>query len=392
MVVTIVGISALLAVRIQSRSASMTSELAEARNYAYSAIELGLLWINQDSNWRSNYPNIAWLSGQPIGRGTMTLVVTDPADGDLTDSEYDPVILTGMGVCGIARHKTQLTLVANVQPLEALNTCLHSGESVTVKSDRWITVVQGALSANGVLQNDGTIDGDVEAGSINHFGTITGTVTVPCPAKRPPAADVFQTYQSKATTILVSGTIQGKVISPQHNPWGQPNPDGVYFIDSTGSDLKIKGTRIYGTLLVRTGNKKLIIEDTVLLQNYRCDYPTLIVDGNVELSFDSANSNLSEQRWNTNFNPLYCPYQGGWDVDKLDEYPNEIQGLVHVTGELVMKNTARIHGLVICEGSVTCDGYNRIIHMPSLYTNPPQGYTFVDGMKISRGSWKRHVD
>ena len=48
--------------------------------------------------------------------------------------------------------------------------------------------------------------------------------------------------------------------------------------------------------------------------------------------------------------------------------------------------------LVIIGGPVSFEELNQIIHNPSLYASPPEGYTFVDGMKISPDSWKQVVD
>lgn len=93
-----------------------------------------------------------------------------------------------------------------------------------------------------------------------------------------------------------------------------------------------------------------------------------------------------------NYNPPGAPYQGQSDSDMMDEYPNEVEGLVHVTGFLKLSNTALVRGAIICEGSVECASKNTVIHNPSLYTIPPEGYTYVDGMKVSPESYQQVVD
>lgn len=392
LLVTIIGLAALAGVRLQTRSAQRDADYVEARYAAASAVELGLLYV-QDPNWRSQWPNGAWLSDKPLGDAIFTLAGIDPGDGDLTDSEYEPLVLTGIGTKGIARYKTQLTLVPVVQPLEALNTCAHAAGMLKIKAGDMVAAVGAPVSTNDVLDNDNLIDGDADASSIDSTGTITGTLTVPAPAKPLPDSNVLTDYIGRATSIPGIVLIDKKVLTPTSSPWGAADPNGLYFIDTGGNDLAIKDSRIYGTLVVRTGSgKKVLIDNAVFLQNYRSDYPVLIVDGNLEIKNNSCDYPLSETSASTNFNPVGAPYEGQWDDDMVDEYPNEIRGLIHVKGYVTLFDNARIVGTILCEGPATIDSENTIIHDPTLYANPPQGYTFVEGMKVSPGSRRQLVD
>ena len=390
--VTVIGLAALAAVRIQTRSALRAQDCAEARNCAVSAVELGLLFVTQDPNWRDNWTNGFWLSDKHLGDATFTLEGIDPQDGDLTDSEYQPLILTGTGTKGIARHKTQVTLVAVIKPLEALNSCLHAAGTVTVVSGKSIAVSGAALSTNTTLDNAGTITGDAEAGTVAQTGTITGTLTVPADPKQMPEATVVSDYVGRATVIPYTGTIDKQVLSPGSNPWGTPDPNGMYFLDTHGQAVLIRNSRIHGTLIVDTGGNTLTLDNAVLLHPYRSDCPVLIVNGNAELKFRSGTLSLSESAQATNFNPFGASYEDVWDDDMLDEYPNEIRGLIHVTGALDLQDTARVVGVIICQGAVTCEGFNSITHDPDLYATPPEGYTCVERMTVSPGSWKQVVD
>jgi hypothetical protein len=392
MMVTIIGLASMFAVRVQRRSAEMTKDCAEARLCAESAVELGLLFV-KDQNWRSTWPNGTWLSDQQLGSGSFTLAGIDPRDSDLADSRLEPLVLTGTGAKGLARHKTQLVLVPVIKPLEALNTCLHASGLIHVRGGRRITAFGAPISTNGNLDNEGTIAGDAEALVVVRAGIITGTLTVPAPGKNMPDSQLISDYISKATVVPFTDMIDNRVLAPSYNPWGPTNPDGVYFIDTGNNDLTIKNSRIHGTLIVRTAGKTLKLEEAVLMENYRSDYPVLIVDGKAEIKYKSAEKTLSETARATNYNPPWAPYEGQWDFDQFDEYPNEIRGLVHVRGELKLLETARIRGAVICEGMVTCDGANNpITHDARLYASPPEGYTYVAGMKISPGSYKQVVE
>ena len=168
------------------------------------------------------------------------------------------------------------------------------------------------------ILNEGVIYGDAEARStITNLGTIIGTQTVPVPDKAMPAATVVADYIVLATPItygmVVGGVIDKQVLSPGNNPWGATDPDGVYYIDTLGGDLTIRASRIHGTLIVKCGAGTVRLETAALLHPYRTDYPTLIVDGDLEVLLDSGDIPLSEAQWEISFNPIGTPYEGAAD-------------------------------------------------------------------------------
>lgn len=392
LLVAVLGLGSLLAVRLQVRSALLDRESAQARLCAASAVEIGLFRVKQDVNWRTTWSNGVWLQDKSLGGGRFTLEGIDPVDGVLGDSLYEPLVLTGIGTRGAARHKTQVTLTPVVKPLAALGTCLHASGRITVNGSRQITVVGAPLSTNGQLANSGTVDGDVEAYSISPAGAITGTRTVPAANKPMPAASLIAAYAAKATKIAYSGTIDKAVLGPGCNPWGSTDPNGLYVLDTGGTAVTIKNTRIYGTLIVKAGTQSVILDGAMFCQSCSPRLPVLLVEGNLILKCTSAGTTLSESVNAKNYNPTGAPYGGVCDSDTSDTYPNEIRGLIHISGSLVFQNTARIVGAIVCEGTVTCDGANTIVHDASLCTCPPDGYTYVDRMSISPGSWRQVVD
>ena len=109
MLIAVIGVSALMAARIQLRSAGGTGDSTAARLYAQSAIELGLAMIQQDTAWRSNLGSDDWFTDQPIGTGTMSLEgdIVGDEDGNLKN---DSLLLIGIGVHGQATHRIEVTL------------------------------------------------------------------------------------------------------------------------------------------------------------------------------------------------------------------------------------------------------------------------------------------
>ena len=394
-IVATMGLGALLAIRAQARSAAALADAAEARQYALNAIELGRLWIRKDAQWRTNRTSGAWITQQAFGDGTFSLEVTDPVDGNLANRPHDPVVFKATGIKGQARQMIQVTLSANPVPLPALQYALHTGGELHVKSAKTLTATSATVSTNGALKNEGTVAGNVEAASASQTGTVTGSLILGAATKTFPDSSVRDLYANLGTLIAPGNTIEKQVLSPGRNPWGTTNPDGVYVI-RTNSDLTIKNTRIYGTLVVICPGNTVTFTGAVLIQPVRTDYPTLIVHGNANFLYSSDGATLSEPTTGVNFNPSDTPYEDQSDADTADVYPSEIQGLVHVTGTTTIKNTALIRGLLLCESSLSSDAVVsedcQIVYDSSLYSSPPQGYTTEVKMIPQSGSWKQMVD
>src|SRR5688572_21182618 len=71
------GLAALTATRIERKNLAGTTDFAEARIYARSAVELALHTMSTDPDWRTTKPNGAWRTNQNIATGKYTLEVND---------------------------------------------------------------------------------------------------------------------------------------------------------------------------------------------------------------------------------------------------------------------------------------------------------------------------
>ena len=393
-IVGIVAISGAAFVRVQGRASQSQRDWANARVHAVTAIEAGCYVIDTNPTWRDGvggpgYYNL-WIM---IGGGWAKMDLVDPVDGDLTNNETDDVVIVGLGEHGAAAHKIEVTVQTLTLPLDALSTCLHAAGEIEVKGGCILTVQDAPLSTNGNLRIDEMVVGDAEGLTRSGGGTITGTTTLGADPKPFPPASVIDDYIAKAVPLGDPGsTIEKLVLSPGSNPWGAVDAEGVYFIDTGGGNLTIKGIRLWGTLIVRTGGGKVTIDDAAFMEPFRDDYPVLIIDGGLKVQIKNAQGTVDEANWSTNFNPAGSPYLGTSDSDQLDSYPNEIRGLVHVTGTFELDQSPVINGAVICESNVTCHSSDSlIVHDPGLLTNPPEGYAYYN-TQIKPGSWKQVVD
>lgn len=387
--VTTISLGSLLAVRAQSSAGAAERDVAQARLIAGSAIELGLMAIGRRHDWRTALPHGPWASGVPLGTGTYTLGVMDPTDGDLADSNFDPLVMTAVGMHGAAQYFLSVRLAPPTQPLDLLRTAAHAEGSILVSSAA-VTASGGPLSTNGNAQISSTLMGDLEAGSVSGGGSVSGKASVPADAKTAPPATVLTDYSSGATLIVPGVTIERTVLGPGVNPWGSPNANGAYRITSS-SDLTIRNMRLHGTLIIRAPGRTVTIEGTVLMQPYRSDYPTLMIDAaRVELNFDSR-ARLSEYALTVNFNPSTLPYLGASDGDSIDLYPSEIQGLIHVVGDVRIRGPARTRGVLFCSGTLEIEAAAHLICDARFLASPPAGYTEAGPMRADPGSWTRVV-
>jgi hypothetical protein len=289
----------------------------------------------------------------------------------------------------------RVTLIPEEQPLDVLDTTIHAGQTLQITSSANLSVSGAPASTSGNLQNDGTLSGDVEAATQTGGGSATGQSTIPAPSKPLPSVSVVSMYQGVATTLPWSGNMTQKVIAPGFNDYGGGlNTNGVYYLDTSGNDLAITNTRISGTLVINAPGKKVTISDKALLQNFKSDYPVLIINGNASFEFTGAAANgLSESAQGRNYNPAGAAYAGQTDADTTDTYPSEIAGLVHVLGNVDLKSApARFRGTIVAHGNVVVSHQPNITYLTSMSGDPPWGYVSYATLNVSQGSWRRGVE
>ncbi len=396
-IVTVIGLASMAAWRVQGAAANAAVDSAEAKLYAEAAVDDAAYCINTDPSWRTNRSQGAWRTNVAFAHGACSISGVDPVDGDFTNRPYDPVVLTCTGNKGNATHITTVTLQPQGVPIPALAMALHTAGQIRINGGT-LTATGAPVSTNACLRLDGNITGSAQCllsvSALLGTGTVSGGITFLAPAKAMPPSGILAMYKNLATAIAPGSTMSKQVLAPGVNTIGGGlNADGLYYI-STSSDLAISNCRINGTLVIDCPGKTVTISSTVFMSPARPDYPVLIVNG--MLTIQTTGAALSEVTNSTNFNPAGAPYQGVADSDMLDTYPGEIQGLVHCTDKLTITGSSIIRGAVICESTdgtqaVYTDNTPQIIYDPTLFTNPPMGYTSGINMKVVPGSWRQTV-
>ncbi len=102
MIVTVIGLSALLGTRVELRTAGLTEAATQARYSAASGLELVLLRIATDPKWRTTYSNDTWTAEETILDVAFSFKLVDEQDGDLANDLTQPVRLFAKAIVGDA--------------------------------------------------------------------------------------------------------------------------------------------------------------------------------------------------------------------------------------------------------------------------------------------------
>jgi hypothetical protein len=214
-----------------------------------------------------------------------------------------------------------------------------------------------------------------------------------------PDATVFDSY-ILGTAIAISSiptsqgvrTIENKLLSPGINPYGSgvKNANGIYVIDCQSGNLRIRNSRIVGTLVILNPGV-FSVQQAVNWEPAIANYPSLLVRGNAELAFTNSPL-LSESSLSFNFNPAHTPYAGGWNINTTDSYPSVMKGLIYASGNVTTKNSVTIDGVLVIGTTLSAANALSLSYLSSFYDNPPPGFGGAPEMVVSPGTWKQLVD
>ena len=201
MIIALLGMCALIGQRIENRLVVASSDIRQAQLNASTAIELAILAMKQDTNWRTTYTSGNWFTNRNTGIGSCTANVVDPLDSNLTNNPDDPVIVTGIGYSGGAEQRMQVTVDPKKTPYTCLRSAISTGGTITLSGDTLRT--NGLTTPNQISATTSQVYGKVEATSISG-STYNSTTTTVTSDKRPTMPDwtaVFNYYRTNGTQI-----------------------------------------------------------------------------------------------------------------------------------------------------------------------------------------------
>ncbi len=110
LLVATIGISSLMAARVQLRATSSARDKVKSRELARTAIDRGLWEVQNNAlGWRGVLAS-GVLTNVSFGGGSFTLVASDLVDGNVLNNTTDPVLLFGVGDSGQARFMLYVML------------------------------------------------------------------------------------------------------------------------------------------------------------------------------------------------------------------------------------------------------------------------------------------
>jgi hypothetical protein len=204
LVVAMLGLAAVMGQRIQNRMLVAAGQIRQAQLNANSAVELALLKMKQDTNWRTNYSNGNWFTIDGGVAGTCVASVTDPVDGNLANSTDGPVVVLGIGTNGQAEQRVEVTVDPRKSSLSCLDSAIAVGNEIDLSGDTLRT--DGTINATTIDASSSQVYGTVKAVTISG-STYQGTTTTISSQEKPTMptwSSVFNYYRTNGTQIPIS--------------------------------------------------------------------------------------------------------------------------------------------------------------------------------------------
>jgi Carbohydrate binding domain len=201
LIVSLLALSALALQRLQNKSLLATADIRQAQLNAESAVELGLLAMKQDPNWRTTYTSGHWIVNRALTAGTCSLDGTDPVDGNLANNTTDSVVFTGIGDSGTAEQRVQVAIDPRSQPLSCLRSGLAVGHALTLTN----TVLRSSapITVSSVSSTNSTVYGNVQGVTVSgstYTGTTAQVSTNQLPTM-PTWSSLFDYYKTNGTQL-----------------------------------------------------------------------------------------------------------------------------------------------------------------------------------------------
>ncbi|MEO0531910.1 MAG: hypothetical protein AAF266_15250 [Planctomycetota bacterium] len=403
MIVCMVALTTSLTGRLQLRSNQRQGTQVRAQLAAQSGVEFALNWMNRNSDWRTVLTNGVDRAEAGTFGGRFLWRVTD-ADGDLADDARDHAVLHVTGYDSV-RKLSAYAIEVDIEPAGRALTCLESSIHVNVLASisRDASVSgTGIISANEEINGGGnraSIDLDAEAVWKLLGGQYNGNETEGVPAREMPSEHVFDWYVERGTEIKLadipfsfgSYRFDLQLLSRELNPFGSPDPNGIYWVDCQNNPIDLKWSRFLGTLVLLNAGTSVSYTDVAVYQAAAMNYPALMVQGDLSIDLRSpiTGQELREQ-WIFNYNPDGIPYEGESDSDRTDNRPARIDGIVYATGTITVTDNAIFQGNLIAENLVVNDGRALTVeYRDYAYNYPPPGFSAGQGVRLLPGTFRR---
>ncbi len=118
LLVTVIGITSLELQYTLSDTAVVERDIVRANLGARSALEIVLVFVEDDANWRDTYTHDTWTAPATYGDCEVRYKFMDDADGNLGDDDTEDVRIIAEAICGKARRVWSVELRPDSDTLE----------------------------------------------------------------------------------------------------------------------------------------------------------------------------------------------------------------------------------------------------------------------------------
>jgi hypothetical protein len=370
MTIAMIGMATISA---QREAGELTGARSRAAILAESAINLAVERIDTDSAWRDASGGV--LVDVTVDGARITAEAIDPADGDLANDAGDAFTLTGSAQLGGARQRLAVDFSYTQVAVEGLSypLILHGGAGGG-----------GSLCVFAWSMPLPVCGGLILAQIKDVFPAVSMSwIDLPDPS-------VVQQYAAMGTPISTDCSAGGRgkvypnlVLSSDSGPGGgTPDPRAIYVLDGCGNDVILNSPRIAGTLVVINAQSVSIQQPRVFRSGPE-GLPIILAHADVYF-VDAGTSSIDATAPDTDDDP------SGPDFD--DPTFDGMQGIIYVDGNIDASGYFDLRGTLMATGAATFAGASTITANPLHRSNPPEGFTVADELRMVAGSWRAVVD
>jgi hypothetical protein len=387
LITTVMVIGAVYQGGLRLRERARLKNAAVALACAQAGLESAAHLASLSTSWRTSRGTGPWIIGQEVGKGTVSVAASDPADDwveivlGTPSSSADPVRFIATGTHQGLQRRLQARYVP--PPHESVTYVVSSATTVGLQG----VDLTGRIRANGAVSHHGgvTLNGHIttvtgSAVSASLVDADTDTIFVADSLSLPDINFAYLRSVAKPLTVPWNRVFANHVLTPDRNHWGSLSPEGIYSINGGGNDIYMVNCYLEACLIVYN-------TPTFHIRNPWSSYavpfyhtspdttrlPALVVDGDLDIRVERQIINVSH------------PTLGEIIVS------SGLRGLFACTGEFwgpqsYANNPIEMVGAIIA-GQVHIQGPGtRIRHDPGLNSAALVEFVQATGLRLIPGS------
>ncbi|MEL6740133.1 MAG: hypothetical protein AAFP26_05720 [Planctomycetota bacterium] len=395
--VTLIGVAGIAWWARADDRVSLVDDQRQAAMLARAGVELGIERIASDENWRKTFADGGWADATTFNAGSISLTLTDEADGRLEDDLNDNAKLRARSKLGRAARSLEVELEPRPVAIDALSTGIWAAGVLSIDNSVSVVADLPIYAADHLTAEDYYVGSDLQSSAsvTTERGARSETVVGPDFYTQPDWDSFKEAIKTIGTEIPRSAFgshIQNAVLSSASNPFGTPDPDGIYWISGSGPNdaFSLRNVRIVGTLIVFDADVRA--EWWQLWEQTDNGWPVLVCEKKLTLS--PGGIPLIELLAGFNANPIGTPYNGEEDNANDDTHPTRITGLVVGLEDITISGGLDMRGTIIAQNDVDITWAAIYVRdEPSTRENPPVGFRAeTSQMRLVEGSWRWVAD